>query len=432
MKKDILHLAMDETILHIKEMKTSKTFKSITEKYIKLHNMGIFINFSFNSSDATGLFGSFSHRYNFPIEIEIKKEFNRDRVLYFADLERGRVDKIKSLKNELRNNNDIVEEFERSIKHFNLKLPSTSILSTPGVIEKSYNENDLITLVLGLFFNRKKELEMKIRKTEKDLTYIRNSSNKIRYAEDELQNTEVEFFKIVLKRYISAIERYATSMFMNKKVCVVYSEKEWIEFYKTKRNNERNLSSTINGISNFEYMMIDLLKEKTTKIKVKIYDTEFTYTVSKSGINCDYAKEPINPYKERLKDLYVQFDNFKEEYPEFFLATKLLSQLDSKVKHNDSLKIIIVNFLRANNSVDVISRYDCLVKEIQDNEKQKFSPLMNIVRPKFNEVFPHLKIDTQKEKDMAYWYALQQEKYNEVIVSLSNNEFVFPLLKYPK
>lgn len=431
MQKNIIELAKEEAITYLKNLDTSRTFKQIVDRYIKLHNKGIFINFRFNSSDATGLFGSFSHFYNFKIDSHINPEFRRDRVLLFGNLEKKQRNKINMYEKELEQIRSIENRFRESSRHFELNLKDVSVPTdiTKEYLLDTYRNNEFLNFTSAAISLRKKNARDNEKTSRNLISLVNKLERDMRYVESELKHIELQYFKLVLKKYFDSIGLYAAQLFSVPKAIAIYREKEWLKFYTEKRDRTLNYYSSDVNLSNFESFIIQIIEDNIDKFSLKLFDDKYVYSVSNSHTSVDLLHKPKNNIETKIEELNNAYREFVNQYPEFVVAVRTINDTAQKLDSQDHLLLNILSFIRQHYPGEIFEEYNNIVCKIQEAEKEKYSPESYPNLPDFYASFSNLTFDIKKEKDLAYWYALKEERYNDVIQSITNKSYILPLTK---
>lgn len=438
MKKQIIDLALADAVSFLENVNTSKTFKNITEKYIQKHNKGIFVNFTYNASNAESLFQCLEGKYSFRISPKVVKPFSRDKVLNISRL----LDKVDDTKRKLFDRRTALKKIQKSYHQMNsyLKVEDSyiSISDIPANVEdvlvNAFQEGNALTVHASLLQFEMRNVKSSIKKEEKLNDMLRNVQNHTRYVENELKHVDELFFKQVLKRYYSSIEAHAKKLFNNKEVYVIYNETEWVKKYFNQRNQFYFDLKPISTLTKYETEMITFIEENAHKMfNLLIQHGEFSYSIGESNTSSRFKKYSENSAQQEYEKWEEALTEFQKENPLFSSTVHLYDEMSHALGKDAFSADALLQYTFKHFPQDLIDRYNFILKAKEKAEKDRYEykPVTKEI-PSIVEAFSELTFVVEQKQNMNYWYVTHKKKYNDVIQSISNDEYELCLNKVKK
>lgn len=438
MKKQIIDLALADAVHFLEKANTSKTFKNITEKYIEKHNKGIFVNFSYNSSNAESLFKSLERKYSFRLDSQSTFPFSRDRVLKVSKLR----DKVDGKKRKLFDRSTTLSKIEKSYhqvnSYLNVKDNYMSLGQAPenleDVLVNAFHEGDALTVHASLLQFEKRNTQNSIKQQKKLDGMLQNIQSQTRYVEYELKHVDELFLKQVLKRYFASIEEHARKLFNTKQVYVIYSEADWIRKYSEQKNHFHLDLKQIGSLTKYETEMILFIEENAHKMfNLLIQHGEFSYSVGESNTSSRYKKYNEYPEHEAYLMWEEKLNTFQKENPLFASTIHLYDEMKHALGKESFSANTLLKYAFKQFPQHIIDEYNFILneKETADKKRFEFKPVTKEI-PSIVEAFSELKFEVEQKQDMNYWYASRKVKYNDIIHSISNDEYELCMGKVKK
>ncbi|MCU7667858.1 hypothetical protein [Bacillus thuringiensis] len=432
MQKNIVDLAITEAASYMEKLNTSRTYQNIVEKYIDKHNKGIFVDFTFNTNTATGLFRYFEHTYNFKSSKEVIKPFSRDKVIKISNLN----SKVRKKKRELNDKEEVYKKIQSRYRklalHFGLKMPKTYELPEDKFshLIDSYSKGDTMHVSTSVLELELENISKQIKIQNNLEEMLGNTSNNIPYVEYELKHVEEEFFKCVLRKYFSLIQEYSSRLFDREKVYVIYNEKEWLSSYKKERERGNNLNSiqTTGDSSKIDTFMILFIQKNFNMFDLQVNKEEFSYAIGNHSTRTRFKNTPDEDKESEFEKWEKILLSFQEQHSEFSVAVSVYNDIVASVGKSEESAHILLKYLFDKFPTELINEYNYITGEKRKAREKRtsFKP-KNIEFPTIVQTFPNLNFVIRKVQDMNYWYALQQKKYNDVMCSISNDEYELTL-----
>lgn len=432
MQKNIVDLAITEAASYMEKLNTSRTYQNIVEKYIDKHNKGIFVDFTFNTNTAAGLFRYFEGIYNFKSSKEVTKPFSRDKVIKISNLN----SKVKKKRRELNDKEEVYKKIQSRYRklalHFGLKIPKAYELPEDKFshLIDAYSKGDTVHVSTSVLELELENIAKQI-KIQYDLeAMLGKVSNNIPYVEYELKHIEEEFFKCVLRTYFSVIREHSSRLFDKEKVYVIYNEKEWLRMYKEERERTNNLNSvqTIGDSSKIDTFMILFIQKNFNMFDLQVNKGEFSYAIGNRFTRTHFKNTPDEYNESNFEKWEKTLLSFQKQHSEFSVAVSVYNDIVASVGKNEESAHILLKYLFDKFPTELINEYNYITGEKRKaREKQTSFKPRNIEFPTIIQTFPNLNFVIRQVQDMNYWYALQQKKYNDVMCSISNDEYELKL-----
>jgi len=433
-----MDLALADAVHFLEKANTSKTFKNIVEKYIKKHNKGIFVNFSYNSSNAEGLFKSLERKYSFRLDSKAILPFSRDRVLKVSKLS----DKVDDKKRKLFDRSTTLSKIEKSYhqvnSYLNVEDNYMSLGQAPenleAVLVNAFHEGDTLTVHALLLQFEKRNTQNSIKQQKKLDDMLKNIQSQTRYVEDELKHVDELFLKQALKRYFTSIEKNARKLFNNKQVYVIYSEADWIKKYSEQQNHFHLDLKKMGSLTKYETEMILFIEENAHKMfNLLIQHDDFSYSVGESNTYSRYKKYGEYPEHEAYLMWEEKLNAFQKENPLFASTIHLYDEMKHALGKGSFSADALLKYAFKHFPQHIIDEYNFILNEKEKADKQRFEfkPVTKEI-PSIVEAFPELKFEVEQKQDMNFWYAMRKVKYNDVIHSISNDRYELYLNKVKK
>lgn len=433
-----MDLALTDAVHFLEKANTSKTFKNIVEKYIEKHNKGIFVNFTYNSSNAEGLFKSLERKYSFRLDSKAVLPFSRDRVLKISKL----LDKVDDKKRKLFDRSTTLYKIEKSYhkvnSYLNVEDNYVSLGPTPenleDVLVNAFHEGDTLIVHASLLQFEKRNAQNSINQQNKLDSMLRNIQSQTRYVEYELRHIDELFLKQVLKSYFASIETHARKLFNNKQVYVIYNEADWIKKYAEQKNRFHFDLKQIGSLTKYETEMILFIKENAHKMfNLLIQHDEFSYSVGESNTYSRYKKYKEYPAHEAYLMWEEKLNTFQKENPLFASTIHLYDEMKHALGKGSFSSDTLLKYTFAHFSQSTINEYNFILQEKEKSDKQRFEfkPVTKEI-PSIVETFSELEFKVEQKQNMNYWYATRKVKYNDIIHSISNDEYELCMGKVKK
>lgn len=427
MTKNIIDIALHETKNYIKKLNTSKVFKNITDSYIHKHNKGFHVGFTYNSTDAKGLFSVFPHWYGFELEIDINPEFNRNREVHLINLDNRLNTEIKNLLDKKSRYRKIKNTHNELIASSSIEVPlqpNGKLVSTEHELGAAEFSSRLLDAILM-------DLKEKIERKKKHQHIIKSVWSSIHYPQTSLKHIEIEYFKKILCVYMSSIQMHVRKLFKNDEVYVLYKEKEWISGYEDYREKEKNGAQATDGLSRVENCILSYIQKKFNAFSIQLHKEDFVFTIAKSFRDVSLKKNAVQNPKNQMQKWETDYRNFVERHPEFNLLLNLRNEIIYALDDKEPSVQLIMKYIFNTHTQQIIDEYNSLIK--QKNEINKLHN-NNSYRtgqdfPALQVAFPHVAFEVRTERDLGLSFALKEDIYNDVLVRVHNDAYNLTLSK---
>lgn len=415
-KINILEEGMKETVAYIKSLSTAFHFERIVERYIVLHNKGIFVDFNYNSLNAIQLFEVLLKRYGADRSYMniINPTFSRASVVRTREIEK-----------RLEHKKADVERRHR--KFYELKQLKRQIEDqlNPTLTKEFLNTQEGVDYI---FSTEQANYEKELDRLKRQLDFLKRKDKNRRSATSATASYEQMVFRVVLSFYMKRLEAYLKDIFQTEQLSVVYDEKEWLKSF----NQTPYSYATEKGMTPFEQRMQNVISQNAQLFSIKLFTPEQIYTLSKSGIYSTNVNRADTQNKENpLADVESRLLSLYQNNQHFFLLMKLMGAWSESGYEESQETRSLKQLIFQNVSSEVINEYNRLLEEVRKvrNKPKKTFENRTKSTPKINEVFPQVHFEIGQIQDLGYKFALGEERYVTVLLSVSNGDFILPLNK---
>ncbi len=437
-KKNIINIALKEAAQFLGRLNTSKTFKAITDKYIKKHNKGIFVNFTFNAVDSSILFKGFQHKYSFETDKEVILPFNRNKVVHISNLNKKIDAKTRKLMEIQSNIRKVKARYKKTKEELHLlKDEDIVTLNKPtSLIEEqlleSFHNGDTLTVndtLLALELHRIK-YQLKVQRQLRNMLQITTQNTP--YVEKALEEAETAFLKQVLKRYFTSIETQAQLIFGNAKLFVGYDEDEWVKDYHKAKKEFHFDDKVMGNLTPFETRMMRYIEDNCFKYQLLVRKDEFSYSIGNHTRYGYFLPKKASYVELEYKQWEQEYLKFQEQNPEFLSSVRLYEDLSSTVGKDIFSANALIQYIFKNFSQDMINQYNFLNKQLEKAEKAQHEYSYKIKKaPDILEAFPEIQFEVKQKQSMAHWIVSRKKEYEDIITTVCNNEYELRLAEEP-
>lgn len=406
-KLNILLQSRQETMNYLIALNTSKHFSNLINRHAKLHNKGIFVNFSYNARNAVDLFDVLLRRYasDAPLLEGLRPEFSRSKVVRIKEMEKRIQQKERGMEKRHRD----FREFDNTYQQLLMDLKSS--------IQPEHKSSLVgVEVVLGY---EKQEYEKESQNVKNAQRVIHTTLKNRRVLTSVTHDAELVYLKLVVDFYMKRVESYLRELFGTERLRLSYHTKDFVDRYK----NVDYPRMSVEGFSPFESRLMKTLEDCSTLFSVQIFTEEQIYKFSEKQFFSTEVKEankkkedyPLIVLDERLQELY-------RTHPDFYIYLKMSGDMNNKNYGQSEEHQILRHFLLNSISKQVIDEYNQIVKEMQEL-KQPVQPAAPKRKPlpSLSEFFPDLQFEFGQELDLGYKFGLNKVKYNPVFVAVSND-----------
>lgn len=415
-KINILNQSRQEAMDYLKTLKTSNHFTHLIERYAKIHNKGIFVDFSYNSRNAVDLFDVLLQRYasDAPLLTGLRKDFSRNKVVKIKEIEKRMQQKERAVEKRHRD----FKEFDNTYQHLLMDLKSE--------IQPEHKSNLVgVEVVLGY---EKQEYEKESQNLKSAQRVIHTTLKNRRILTSVTHAAELIYLKLVVDFYMKRVESYLRGLFGTERLHLSYHTKDFLDRYK----NVDYPRVVAEGLSPFEGRLMKTLEDCSTLFSVQIFTEEQIYKFSEKQFFASELKEankkkadyPLIVLDEQLQQLYLT-------HPDFYIYLKIAGDMDNKHYEQSEEYLTLRHFLLNSISKEVIEEYNHIVKEMQKikQPEQRVAPKRKPL-PSLSEHFPDLQFEFGQELDLGYKFGLNEVRYNTVFVAVSNDRLTLSF--YPE
>lgn len=402
---------MEESLLksihHLKSLSTVTHFEHVINRYLNLHNKGIFVDFSYNSLNANDLFGVLFQRYGVtpPENLYVQPKFTR--------MKKVKIDSIRTrIEQTMKSNSQNYSDFKKIEMQF---------VDSKGDIQSFLNSSHLATLdiVDTVFKLEKEKFEKEKKSAQSMLQVLRFTVNNTRRVTTATENSELMYFDLILDFYMKQVASYLKELFQNETLYVTYDKQTWREYFRSANNTIHD-----HELSSFENRIIQTITQNKGSFTVEVKTVDYSYKFSKTSFWKEYIDvTKYQPTRRSTEDIELKLEGLYKKYPDFYLILRA-SQGFKNTYQTDTDAYHSLNYLLHHVfSKEVIEEYNQLINELNDIKKEhtKTSFPTREPIPTIQDVFPHLVFNIGQQLDWGYKIGLNQEKYNDIILSVSND-----------
>lgn len=303
---------------------------------------------------------SYASEYEYVKELILnkKEKLNEklDLINYKNEEYEENIIKLKELENELINTENKINELELEQKNIFSTIPGISESDNMELQEKSNKKNEIknkIKKTKNILEEKRKEVEekkKKISKIERNLENLKNNEAKTKKEINELKNIIKGLSK----------EKNEIHEVINSELMELDNK---IELFNNERENFIEKRGEINGLLYLYESVINLLKNKSEKVKCPICNSN---DISKEHLYKEIKKfeEDIKKINDELLEKIAKRDELKQEKEEIIKRSEKISQtlnnkkeaLEEKNDEYERIKIDLDRETRSGGDSTIVKR----------------------------------------------------------------------------